>query len=195
MKACFRVLKKGKHLSVALEMNLWRATILPVSDYTFLTIFGDDISKMAFTFFGLAFIPLYDTKKPRNFPEDTPNVHLVKFNFILYCLSVSKVSLRSSKWLSYSLLLSSILSTYTSTFLLIYLSNIWFTNLWHVAPAFFNPKGITLESCFLLIFFNHLYLVVLQESIHKGEEFMPCCWFNKLVDPRQREAIFRASTI
>ena len=80
---------------MTLETNLLRATILPVSDCTSFTVFGDDISRMAFTFFGLASISLCDTMKPRNFPEDTPNVHLVGFNFIMYCLSVLKVSLWS----------------------------------------------------------------------------------------------------
>lgn len=42
-KAYFRVLKKGRHLSVALEMNLLRVVILPVSDCTSLTDFGDNI--------------------------------------------------------------------------------------------------------------------------------------------------------
>jgi len=30
--------------------------------------------------------------KPRNFPDATPKAHLLGFNFILYRLSVSKVS-------------------------------------------------------------------------------------------------------
>ena len=51
---------------------------------------------------------------------------------------------RSSRWSFSSLLLTSMSSTYTYTFLPIYLLNIWFTNLWYVAPAFFKPKGLTL---------------------------------------------------
>ena len=46
---------------------------------------------------GFVSIPLCETIKPRNFPDDTPKVHLLGFNLILYCLSVSNVSCRSSR--------------------------------------------------------------------------------------------------
>ena len=78
-------------------MNLLRAATLLVKDYTSLIVFGEDISRMAFTFSRFASIPLYDTIKPRNFLEETPKVHLPRFSFILYCLSVLNVSLRLSK--------------------------------------------------------------------------------------------------
>ena len=83
MKACFKVLKKRRHLSVALEMNLLRAATLPVRDYTSLIIFGEEILRMAFTFSIFVSIPLCDTMKQRNFPEDTPKAHLAGFSFIL----------------------------------------------------------------------------------------------------------------
>ena len=83
-KAYFRVLKKGRHLSIALEMNLLRALILPVSIYTSFTIFGEVISNMARIFFGLAFIPYWDTINPMNFPNDTLKVHLLGFNLIWF---------------------------------------------------------------------------------------------------------------
>ena len=96
-KAYFKVLKKRRHLSVTLETNLLRAAILPVRDCTSLIVFGEEILRMAFTFFGFTSIPFYDTMKPGNFPEDTPKAHLAGFSFILYFLSVLNVSLRSSK--------------------------------------------------------------------------------------------------
>lgn len=83
-KTYFRVLKKGKHLSIALEINLLRATILPVSVCLSFMIFREVISSMAYIFSGCVFS---------------------------------------------SLLLTSILSTYTSIFLSIYLLNILLTNL------------------------------------------------------------------
>ena len=97
MKACFKVLKKGRHLSVALETNLLRAVAFPVRDCTSLIVFEEDISRMALTFSGFASIPLCDTMKQRNFLEETPKVHLARFNFMLYCMSVLNVSLRSSR--------------------------------------------------------------------------------------------------
>jgi len=57
-KACFNVLKKGKHLSVALETNILRAMILPVSFWTSLIVLGDVMLSMACTFSGFASIPL-----------------------------------------------------------------------------------------------------------------------------------------
>ena len=97
MNALFKVLKKGRHLFVALETNLLRAATLPVSDCTSLIVFGEDISRIALTFSGFASIPLHDTINPRNFPEETLKAHLDGFNFMLYCLSVLIVSLRSSR--------------------------------------------------------------------------------------------------
>ena len=129
VKACLRVLKKGRHLSVTLETKWLRAATLLVSFCTSLTFLGEVMSSMAFTFFGLASIPCYNTIKPRNFPEETPNKHFVGFNLIRYHLKVLKVSSRLSKWLYTSFLLTSMSSMYTSIFLPICLLNIWFTNL------------------------------------------------------------------
>ena len=48
--------------------------------------------KIAWILSGFASIPLCETIKPRNFPDVTLKAHLPGFNFILYRLSVSKVS-------------------------------------------------------------------------------------------------------
>ena len=46
---------------------------------------------------GLALTPHWDTMKPRNFHDDTPNTHLLGFSFISKRQRVSNVSLRSSR--------------------------------------------------------------------------------------------------
>ena len=57
-KACDNVVKKGRHLSVALETNLFRAVILPVSFWTSLTVLGKAILMIAYAFSRFASIPL-----------------------------------------------------------------------------------------------------------------------------------------
>ena len=81
-KACFSVLKNGWHLSMALEMNLFKATIRLVNLYTSFTLLGEVISSMAFTFSRLASIPCWETMNPKNLPNETPNTHFTKFNLI-----------------------------------------------------------------------------------------------------------------
>ena len=76
-----------------------------------------------------ALIPLCETMNPRDFPDETPKVHLLGFNFMLYCLSVSKVSYRSSRCFPSSRLFTSMSSTQTSMFRPIYGRNIWLINL------------------------------------------------------------------
>ena len=97
MKAFFRVLKKGRHFSVAFETNRLRATTFPVRDCTSFTAFGEDILRIALTLSGFASISLCDTMNPRNFPEETPKAHFDGFSFMLYYLSVLNVSLKSSR--------------------------------------------------------------------------------------------------
>ena len=70
------------------------------------------------------------TIKPRNFPDANLKAHLLGFNFILYRLSVSKVSWRSSKCYVSLVLLTNMSSIYTSTFRPIYGRNMWLTSIW-----------------------------------------------------------------
>ena len=51
------------------------------------------------------------------------------------------------------------------------------------------------ERGLLLVVGVHANLVVIGESIHKSEEFMAICGIYYKVDPRKREAIFRACSI
>ena len=72
-KACFSVLKKWRHLSVALETNLFMVATCPISLCTSFTFLDEVMSIMALTFFGLASIPRWDTTNLRNLPDETPN--------------------------------------------------------------------------------------------------------------------------
>ena len=87
-----RVRKKGRHLSVTFEMNLFRAAILPFKLCTSLIVLGGSNFIMARIFFALTSIPLWDTMEPKNFPAVIPNAHLLGFSFMLYDRRVSKVS-------------------------------------------------------------------------------------------------------
>ena len=109
--AFFRTLKNDKHLSVALETNLLKAVTRPVRNWTSLILYGGFISRIALIFSGFASIPLYETMNPRNFPDTTPKAHLLGFNFILYHLSVLKVSCKSSRCFPSSSLFTNMSST------------------------------------------------------------------------------------
>ena len=91
-KDFFRTWKKGRHLSVALETNLFRAATLLFKLCTAFTVLGGYSSNMARTFSGLTSIPLWDTMKPKNFLAVTPNMHLLGFSFMLYDRRVSNIS-------------------------------------------------------------------------------------------------------
>jgi len=113
-----------KHFSVVFETNLLRATTRPVRLCTSLTFFGDSMLSIAWILSRFALVPHYETMKPRNFFDETPKGHLLGFSFMLYCLSMSKVSWRSSRCSVSFVLLTSMSSTYTSTFHPIYGKNI-----------------------------------------------------------------------
>ena len=106
-----RILKNGKHLSIALETNLLRAATRLVRDWTSLIFRGGFMSSIAWVLSGFALIPLWETINPRNFPDNTPKAHLLGFNFMLYYLSVSNVSCRSSRCFPSSRLFTSMSST------------------------------------------------------------------------------------
>ena len=103
--------KKGKHLSVALEMNLFRAATFPFKLCIAFNVLGGSSYNMARTFSGLTSIPLWDTMKSKNFPTVTPNTHLLGFNFMLYDRRVLNVSWRSLRWSFSHTLFTSMSST------------------------------------------------------------------------------------
>ena len=88
----FSTQKKGKHLSIALETNLFRAATFPFKLCIAFTVLRGSSSNMARTFSGLTSIPLWDTMKPKNFLVFTPNTHLLGFSFMLYDRRVLNVS-------------------------------------------------------------------------------------------------------
>ena len=90
--------KKGLYLSEDLEMNWFKVASRPVSLCTSLTHCGDLSLAIAFTWSGLASIPLWLTMYPRNFPDDTLKLHLVGFGFIQYLRSMSKASCKLATW-------------------------------------------------------------------------------------------------
>ena len=53
---------------------------------------GDGMSSTAFILSGFALIPRLLTMKPKNFPADTPKVHLAGFSFMLYSLRIWNAS-------------------------------------------------------------------------------------------------------
>ena len=59
------------HLSVALEMNLFRATTFPIKLCTSFIVFGDFTSIIAFTLSRFSSIPHWDILNPKNFPKAT----------------------------------------------------------------------------------------------------------------------------
>ena len=90
--------KKGRHLSVALEINLLRAATLPVKLWTSFILLGDLMLMRACIFSGLASILQWLTIKPKNFLEATPNAHFNGFSFIRYLLRIAKELERCTMW-------------------------------------------------------------------------------------------------
>ena len=71
-------LKKGLHRSVDLERKRLRAAACPVKLWISFKVVGDFISRIAWICLGCASIPRWVTRYPKNLPEDTLNVHLVR---------------------------------------------------------------------------------------------------------------------
>jgi len=78
----FKAWKKGLHLSVDRSMN--RAKRHQFSIWTSFIHVSDFIFKMADIWLGLASMPRWVTRYPKNFPEATLNVHLSGLSFTLY---------------------------------------------------------------------------------------------------------------
>jgi hypothetical protein len=76
-------------------MNLFKATILPVSFCTSLKDFGSSILANAFILSGLTSVPLVDTRHPSTFPLYTPKMHFSGFKLRFVVRRLAKVSARS----------------------------------------------------------------------------------------------------
>ena len=82
--------KKGLHLSTDLDMNRFKAAIIPVSFCTSLGFRGDCKLLMALFWSGFTSIPLWVTIYPKNFLEPTPKEHLDAFKRSLCSLRIRK---------------------------------------------------------------------------------------------------------
>ena len=71
-KDFFSTRKKGRHLSVALEMNLFKAATFLFKLCTAFTVLVGSSSNMARTFSGLTFIPLLGHHETQEFPGRHP---------------------------------------------------------------------------------------------------------------------------
>ena len=127
----FKTSKKGRHLSVACEMNRLRAVTHPTKLYISFGLRGDCISRRARIFSGFDSMPFWFTIKPRNFPDATPKAHLSGLSIIWYLRSTQSVRSRSWTWSAVSLDFTSILSTQTSMIFLICSLNIMISGTWH----------------------------------------------------------------
>ena len=87
--------KKGLHLFVDLDMNRFKAAIIPVSFYTSLRFRGGCKLLITLIWSGFTSIPLWVTMYPKNFPEPTPKEHLDAFRRSLCSLRNSKMLVRS----------------------------------------------------------------------------------------------------
>ena len=96
--ACLKVLKKDKHLSVDLEMNRLSTVIFLLSCCISFLELGYFILMIAFIFLILASIFHCDIKNSKFFLKVTPNVYLVRFNFIWCRRSVLNISFKFRKW-------------------------------------------------------------------------------------------------
>ena len=87
--------KKGLHLSADLDMNRFKAAIIPISLCTSLGFQGGCKLLIALIWSGFTSIPLWVTMYPKNFPKPTPKEHLDAFRRSLCSLRISKMFVRS----------------------------------------------------------------------------------------------------
>ena len=116
--------QNGLHLFADLEMNRFKAVIIPVSFWTSLVFRGGFKSLIALIWSGLTSIPLCVTMQPRNLSDPTPKEHLEVFRRSLCFLKMLKVLPRSPKCSNTTLIFTTISSTQISMLLPSYGSNI-----------------------------------------------------------------------
>src|SRR5579859_5612977 len=87
-----------------------------------------------------------------------------RINYNLCFLSASKPNLRCPKCSSSELEYTRISSKYTKTNLSMYGRRIWFINVWNVAGALVNPKGITENSYFPYLVLKAVFLTSLPAT-------------------------------
>ena len=181
-----------------------RAATLPVRDCTSLIVFREDISRIALTFLGFASIPLCDTMKSRNFPEETPKAHLDGFQLHTVLSECIERLLKIVQMVLFFFTLDEhIVHIYFHVLLNLFAEHLVYQSLVRgpriLQTERHDPVAVELltgdEGSLLLILFCHLYLVVPKKGVHKGKKLVPGCRVHKLVNPGQREAVFQASVI
>ena len=108
---------KGLHLSTDQEMNQFRVAVILVSFFTFLGFQGGCRLLISLIWSGLTSISQCITMYPRNFTDLTPKEHLEALSHNLRLLKISKIFPRSLTCSDSNLLLTTMLSIYTSIFL------------------------------------------------------------------------------
>lgn len=140
----FKDLKKGWHLSVALEIKWLNVATFFTNCWVSLTFRGGFMLRIALIFFEFASIPHWFTINPKNVLRRYTKNTFLWVPLHVVCRSMSKFYLR---WITWSITVSNLVnmsSTYTSMVRPIWLQKNFFTNRWYVAPTFFNLNGITL---------------------------------------------------
>ena len=108
---------KGRAFSPNRPKKRLREARQPVNFWTSRRHLGNLMFSIARILVGFASIPRLDTRKPSNLPAGTPNVHLSGLSFSQNFRRFANVSLRSSNRVCFSLVLMTMSSTYTCTFL------------------------------------------------------------------------------
>ena len=168
----------GLVFSVRRGTNLERAVRRPRSCCTSMMFFELLMLSISWHLSWLAFIPLWVSMKPINFPPSTPNVHFSGLSFILAPLRALNTSSRSFTCCSKESDFTTMSSTYTST-------DYTFEDFVHEAlvgrPCVLEAKRHDLiavvgidhhEGRLLLVFGVHTYLVVAEISVQEAQNFM-----------------------
>ena len=126
-----------------LGMDLDMAVNFPTSLWISLTFFRLLISTIAWHLFGFTSISLCVSMNPRNVSPSMPNTHFSRFSLMFYLRKASSTSTRLSRCCSHESNMTTMSSTYTSTFLPISLWKTLSMSRWYVTHVFFNPNEMT----------------------------------------------------
>jgi hypothetical protein len=103
-------LKKGRLLSASFAMNLFCASMWPISFCTSFLVCQRCIRRIAFILSELASIPLVETRQLSTLPHTTPKTHFLGLSLMLAWCILLKVSTRSEMYKALFSLATMILS-------------------------------------------------------------------------------------
>jgi hypothetical protein len=104
-------MKNGRLRSTSFDMNLFSAVILPVSLYISFLDRGGFMCTIVLIFFRLALILFTDTRHPSTLPLFTSKTHFFGISFSWVLRIFVKVSARSSIYVAFFLLATTMSST------------------------------------------------------------------------------------